>query len=69
MGSLATRPNSTNPTTALPVNGSLTANLPTGLGGQGLATLWNLAATDMLLLAYQNPTGGVNQSPRTLYIT
>jgi hypothetical protein len=69
MGSLATWPNSTNPTTALPVNGSLTSNLPTGLGGQGLATLWNLAATDMALLAWLNPQGGVNQTPRVCYIT
>ena len=68
MGGTATYVNSTNPTTALPVNTALTANLPAGLGGQGLATLWNLAATDMVMCQFQNPTGGVNQTPRTLYI-
>lgn len=62
--------NSALPTTALPVNTALTANLPTGIaGGRGLATLWNVAATDMILSQAQNPTGGVNQTPRVLYIT
>lgn len=69
MGQTTTFANSTNPTTALPVNASLTANLPSGLGGLGLATLWNLASTDMLMMSYQNPAGGVNQTPRNLYIT
>ena len=62
--------NSALPTTALPVNTALTANLPTGIaGGRGLATLWNLAATDMILSQAINPVGGVNQTPRTLVIT
>jgi len=62
--------NSALPTTALPVNTALTANLPTGLaGGRGLATLWNVAATDMVMTQAQNPAGGVNQTPRTLFIT
>ena len=62
--------NSALPTTALPVNTALTANLPTGLGGgRGLATLWNLAATDMVLSQATNPAGGVSQTPRTLFIT
>lgn len=62
--------NSAYPTTALPVNTALTSNLPTGLtGGRGLATLWNLAATDMILTQAQNPTGGVNQTGRVMYIT
>lgn len=68
MGPLATYPNSTNPTTAAPSNTALTANLPAGLGGQGLATLWNLAATDMVLMSWQNPAGSVAITPRTLYI-
>ena len=66
--STAIYPNSTNPTTALPVNTALTANLPAGLGGQGLATVWNLAATDMVMMQYLNPVGSVNQSPSTLKI-
>lgn len=62
--------NSALPTTALPVNTALTANLPTGLtGGRGLATLWNIAATDMVMTQATNPLGGVNQTGRNLYIT
>ena len=60
--------NNTNPTTALPTNTSLTSNLPTYPNGLGLATLWNLAATDMLMASYQVPSGGVNQTPRSLVI-
>lgn len=69
MGGTATYPNSTNPTAAAPSNTALTANLPAGLGGQGTATLWNLAATDMILNSYTNPAGGINQSAKTLHIT
>lgn len=70
MGSNTFFTNSAYPTTALPVNTALTANLPTGIGGgRGLATLWNLAATDMVMTQAINPVGGVNQTPRTLYIT
>ena len=69
MGGLQTYPNSTNPTTAAPSNTALTANLPAGLGGQGLATLWNVAATDMILLAYQNPVGLPSVTPVTIHIT
>ena len=62
--------NSSYGTTALPVNTALTANLPTGIGGgRGLATLWNLAATDMVMSQATNPAGGVAQTPRTLFIT
>lgn len=62
--------NSALPTTALPVNTALTTNLPSGLGGgRGLATLWNLAATDMVMTQATNPLGGVNQTPRTMFIT
>lgn len=69
MGQTTTFTNSTNPTTAAPSNTALTTNLPSGLGGLGLATLWNLASTDMIMLSYQNPTGSVSQTPRNLYIT
>lgn len=62
--------NSALPTTGLPVNTALTANLPTGLaGGRGLATLWNVAATDMVMTQAVNPLGGVNQTARNMYIT
>ena len=70
MGATAFWAASANPTTALPVAGSLTANLPTSLsGGQGIATLQNLAATDMVMTQAQIPAGGLNQTPRTMYIT
>lgn len=70
MGSNSFFSNSALPTTALPVNTALTANLPTGLGGgRGLATLWNVAATDMVMTQATNPLGGVNQTPRVMYIT
>ena len=70
MGALSFFTNSTNPTTAAPSNTSLVANLPNlPQGGMGLATLWNLASTDMILHSAQNPVGSVNQTPRTMYIT
>jgi len=68
-GTTATWPNSANPTTALPVNTALTANLPAGIGGQGLATVWNLAATDMVMLQYLNPAATVAITGRNLMIT
>ena len=70
MGSLSFFTNSTNPTTALPVNTALTANLPNLMqGGIGLATLWNLAATDMIMHQAVVPAGTVNQTARTMIIT
>jgi hypothetical protein len=46
-----------------------TAALGAGLGGQ-FAALPTLAAnTDGILQSYQNPAGGVNQTPRNLIIT
>jgi hypothetical protein len=57
MGSLATYANSSNPTAAAPANGSLTANLPAGLGGQGAVTAAVAAATDGIWGSYQVPAG------------
>lgn len=57
MGSLATYPNSSNPTAAAPSNTALTANLPGGLGGQGSVTAAVAAATDGIWGSYQNPAG------------
>jgi hypothetical protein len=57
MGSLATYPNSTNPTAAAPSNTALTANLPAGLGGQGTVTAAVAAATDGIWGSYQVPAG------------
>lgn len=57
MGTLATYPNSTNPTAAAPSNTTLTANLPGGLGGQGAVTAAATAATDGIWGSYQVPAG------------
>lgn len=68
MGSLATYPNSTNPTAASPSNTALTANLPAGLGGQGAVTAAAAAATDGIWGSYQVPAGTVNVQGRRLVI-
>lgn len=68
MGSLATYPNSTNPTAAAPSNTALTANLPAGLGGQGAVTAAVAAATDGIWGSYQNPAGTLNVQGRRLVI-
>lgn len=68
MGSLATYPNSTNPTAAAPSNTALTANLPGGLGGQGLVTAAAAAATDGIWGSYQVPAATVNIQGRRLVI-
>lgn len=68
MGSLATYPNSTNPTAASPSNTVLTANLPGGLGGQGAVTAAAAAATDGIWGSYQVPAGTVNVQGRRLVL-
>ena len=68
MGSLATYPNSTNPTAAAPSNTALTANLPGGLGGQGLVTAAVAAATDGIWGSYQVPAGTATVQGRRLVI-
>lgn len=68
MGSLSTYPNSTNPTAAAPSNTALTANLPAGLGGQGVVTAAAAAATDGIWGSYQVPAGTANVQGRRLVI-
>lgn len=68
MGSLATYANSTNPTAAAPSNTALTANLPGGLGGQGLVTAAVAAATDGIWGSYQVPAGTVSIQGRRLVL-
>lgn len=68
MGQLATYVNSTNPTAGAPVNTSLAANLPGGLGGQGLVTAAVAAATDGIWGSYQVPAGTANVQGRRLVI-
>ncbi len=69
MGSLATYPNSTNATAAAPSNTALTANLPGGLGGQGVVTAAAAAATDGIWGSYQVPAGTVSVQCKRLKIT
>ena len=66
MGSLATLPNSTNATAAAPSNTALTANLPAGLGGQGVVTAAVAAATDGIWGSYQVPAGSALVQGRRL---
>lgn len=68
MGSLATYPNSTNPTAAAPSNTALTANLPGGLGGQGAVIAALAAATDGIWGSYQVPADTVSVQGRRLVI-
>jgi hypothetical protein len=66
MGSLATQPNSTLQTAAVPTNTALTANLPAGLGGLGLITAQAGAATDFIFGSYQVPAGSSTVQGRRL---
>lgn len=68
MGSLATLPNNTNPTAAAPSNTALTANLPGGLGGQGVVTAAVAAVTDGIWGSYQVPAGSSTVQGRRLSI-
>ena len=68
MGSLATYPNSANPTAAAPSNTALTANLPSGLGGQGAVIAAAAAATDGIWSSYQVLPVSVNSGSRRLVI-
>lgn len=68
MGSLASYANSTNPTAAAPSNTALTANLPSGLGGQGLVTAAAAAATDGIWGEYAVPAGSSTVQGRRLVI-
>jgi len=60
MGSLSAYTNSTNPTAAVPANASLTANLPSGLGGMAFETFTLAVNTDGILMSYQVPAGTVS---------
>jgi hypothetical protein len=66
MGTTANYANSANPTAAVPTN--TTAALGTGLGGQFWETVTLAANSDGIIQSFQNPVGGVNQTPRNLII-
>jgi hypothetical protein len=66
MGSLATYPNSANPTPAVPTN--TTAALTTGLGGQFWETATALVNTDLIIQSFQVPPSTVSIPGRRLII-
>lgn len=68
MGSLATYVNNTNPTAAVPSNTALTANLPSGLGGQAWETATLALNTDGIINAYQVPAGTVSVPGKRLKV-
>lgn len=68
MGSLSSYTNSTNPTAAVPSNTALTANLPSGLGGQAWETFTLAVNTDGVLMSYQVPAGTVSVMGKRLKI-
>lgn len=69
MGSLSTYVNNTNSTAAVPSNTALTANLPSGLGGQAWETFTLAVNTDGILLSYQVPAGTVSVQGKRLKVT
>jgi hypothetical protein len=66
MGQTVQWANATNPTSATATNTSAAAG--TGLGGLYLIGAPATSTTDIVVQSYQNPAGGVNQTPRTLII-
>ena len=49
--------------------GSNTASIISGLGGQATLQPTLAVGTDFIISSYLNPAGGINQIPRTLYVT
>lgn len=66
MGQTAQWANAALPTAAAATN--TTAALGTGLGGIFQLNAPATSATDVIVASYQNPVGGLNQTPRTLII-
>lgn len=66
MGQTVQWANATNPTSATATNTSAAAG--TGLGGLFLIGAPATGTTDLVIASYQNPVGGVNQTPRTLIV-
>jgi hypothetical protein len=68
-GTMGSTSNITNGQTLTASALSNTAALITGLGGLGQVTLTATANLDGIFSSFQNPTGGVNQTPRNLIVT
>jgi hypothetical protein len=68
MGTTASLPNATAATTVSGTALSQSAANKTGLGGEA-GIVAAVAGIDGIITAFQNPIGGVNQTPRNLIIT
>jgi hypothetical protein len=68
MGSTASLPNATAATTLTGAALSQTVPIKTGLGGEA-GIIAAAAGIDGCVTAFQNPVGGINQTPRNLVIT
>lgn len=68
MGTTALYPNATAATTVTGAALSQSAAIATGLGGQA-GIIAAVPGIDGIVTGFQVPVGGVNQTPRTLYIT
>lgn len=68
MGTSAAYPNATGATTVTGSSLSQTASIKTGLGGEAGITA-STPGVDGWVTAFQNPAGGVNQTPRVLILT
>jgi hypothetical protein len=66
MGTTGLNANNSNPAATVPTN--TTAALGVGLGGKFQETLTLAAATDGIIMSFQNPLGSVTQTPRNLVI-
>jgi len=68
LGTTALYPNATAATTVTGGAISQTTAIATGLGGQA-GIVANTPGADGLITSFQVPAGGINQTPRTLFIT
>ena len=68
MGTTALYPNATAATTVTGAALSQTVAIATGLGGQA-GIVAAVPGIDGIITAFQNPVGGINQTPRNLVIT
>jgi hypothetical protein len=68
VGATLTTPNSAT-SAAAALSNTTAATQFTGLGGMFLVQPTLTAGTDGILCTFQNPAGGINQTPRELYIT
>lgn len=68
MGTTANTLNGATPAAAALTNTAISTGSPVGLGGVAHVLPTLTVGTDGILFSFQNPTGGVNQTPRNLVI-